>query len=61
MNNWMKMMRIGLKGERKNSLKNLIYFLVIGKNIGEHCRRKFQGVTSFREVSFLFFDVSRVI
>jgi hypothetical protein len=55
------MMRIGLKGERKNSLKNLIYFLVIGKNIGEHCRRKFQGVTSFREVSFLFFDVSRVI
>jgi len=50
-----------IEGRAEKFLKNLIYFLVIGKNIGEHCRRKFQGVTSFREASFLFFDVSRVI
>lgn len=44
-----------IEGRAEKFLKNLIYFLVIGKNIGEHCRRKFQGVTSFREVSFIFF------
>lgn len=50
-----------IEGRAEKILKSLIYFLVIEKNIGEHCRRKFQGVTSFREVCFLVFDVSRVI